>query len=164
MAIRGGYARAPKIQAEFTTDQYTLSMTNVTSTTDTDRLVSGGMTNGIISFTTTNDMNEDSATFSIVAVGTKRWDKLLEPNDIITLRVNPGDGNPVENDVVMVGMISADFGPPGRRKQPQIFLFAEQLAKRGNCVAVTLFLCRSLCRRIEAVKKRIELSGPELVD
>lgn len=105
MAIRGGYARAPKIQAEFTTDQYTLSMTNVTSTTDTDRLVSGGMTNGIISFTTTNDMNEDSATFSIVAVGTKRWDKLLEPNDIITLRVNPGDGNPVENDVVMVGMI-----------------------------------------------------------
>ena len=105
MAVRGAYMRAPKIKAEFTTDKYTLSMTNQTSDTDTDKLVSGGMENGIISFTTTNDMNEDSATFSIVAVGTKRWDKLLEPNDIITLRINPGDGNPVENDVIMVGMI-----------------------------------------------------------
>lgn len=116
MAVNGAYARQVQIQAKFITDSNEFYLnygynqgsdgTTYAQANDQEVLASGGLTEGIISFNTTNDMNEDSATFSIVAVGTERWDLLLSPNDIVTLRVNPGRPNTVKNDVIMVGMIS----------------------------------------------------------
>ena len=109
MAVKGAYARNVQIQAKFITDSNEFYLdygTKYAQMNDSEVLASGGMTEGIISFNTTNDMNEDSATFSIVAVGTERWDLVLSPNDIVILRVNPGRPNDVKNDVIMVGMIS----------------------------------------------------------
>lgn len=65
----------------------------------------GSATNSIISFQTTNEMQDDAAAFRLVLApedGT-RWDRVLSPNDIVTIQVNPG--YKVDNDYIMVGLV-----------------------------------------------------------
>lgn len=69
------------------------------------RAAFGDVTEGLISFQTTNDMKDDAAGFRLVLAsnnGTK-WDRVLSPNDIVTIQVNPG--HDVDNDYIMVGLV-----------------------------------------------------------
>lgn len=108
---KGAYLRQPTIKIDFVTEVNTFSLKYGTAeqgdvTSSYQKLASGGISDGIISFTTENDMKNDSATFSLVLVGTTRWDRVLTTNDLVTIRVNPSVPNPVQNDCIMVGMIS----------------------------------------------------------
>lgn len=72
--------------------------------------------NSVISLTTKNALEDDSAVFSIVLSGDMYWDRLLGTNDAVVLRINPNiKGSKPENDVILVGLISevrleADYG------------------------------------------------------
>lgn len=63
-----------------------------------------GITDAIINLATENNMANDAGTFSLTLVGTSRWDIALNANDVVIIRANPS--KKVENDVIMVGMIS----------------------------------------------------------
>ena len=62
----------------------------------------------VISLTTKNAMEDDSAVFSFVLAGDVYWDRVLTSNDAIILKINPneGDGNPPSNPVILVGLVS----------------------------------------------------------
>ena len=110
MAVKQAYVRKPTIKVTFVTDNDQFSLTFNTAEEKSDNgtvLNKGDMTASIISFLTTNDMNDDSGTFTLNVAGSERFDRILSPNDIITIQVNPGKPNNVKNDYVMVGMIGS---------------------------------------------------------
>ena len=108
MGVQGVYKRMPTISVRFitSTDTFTLQTNTAENASDASVLTDGSLVEQVISFNTENDMSNDTPVFSLVLAGLDRWDRILQPNDIVTIRVNPGDGNTVVNDVIMVGMIS----------------------------------------------------------
>lgn len=63
-----------------------------------------GITDAVINLATETNMANDAGTFSLTLVGTSRWDIALNANDVVIIRANPS--KKVDNDVIMVGMIS----------------------------------------------------------
>lgn len=108
MGVKGVYKRMPTISVRFitSTDTFTLQTNTAEQQSDAAILGSDSLVEQIISFNTENNMANDTPVFSLVLAGLDRWDRILQPNDIVTIKVNPGDGNTVVNDVVMVGMVS----------------------------------------------------------
>lgn len=108
MGVKGVYKRMPTISVRFitSTDTFTLQTNTVEQQSDAAILGSDSLVEQIISFNTENNMANDTPVFSLVLAGLDRWDRILQSNDIVTIKVNPGDGNTVVNDVVMVGMVS----------------------------------------------------------
>jgi len=110
MQNKQAYVRKPTIQVTFITDNNQFSLTFDTSEEKSDNglvLNKGDISAGIISFLTTNDMNDDSGTFTLNLAGSERFDRILSPNDIIIIKINPGKPNNVKNDVIMVGMVGS---------------------------------------------------------
>ena len=110
MQNKQAYVRKPTIKVTFITDNNQFNLNFDTSEELSDNglvLNKGDMSAAIISFLTTNDMNDDSGTFTLNLAGSERFDRILSPNDIIIIKVNPGNPNNVKNDTVMVGMIGA---------------------------------------------------------
>lgn len=65
------------------------------------------MEESIISLATKNAMEDDSAVFSFVIVGDTYWDRLLNPNDAVILRIFPGGAKEnTYNPVLLSGLIS----------------------------------------------------------
>ncbi|AFJ76026.1 secretory antigen SsaA-like protein [Listeria phage List-36] len=61
----------------------------------------------VISVTTKNAMSDDSAVFSIVVAGDTEWDKILDSNDVVILKIYPNLRVMMpDNVVVLVGLIS----------------------------------------------------------
>ena len=108
MTVTGVYKRMPVIKVRFITgdNTFTLQTDTAEQKNDASILKGGDLVEQIISFNTENDMANDTPIFSLVLAGLERWDRILQPNDIVTIKINPGDGNTVINDVIMVGMIS----------------------------------------------------------
>ena len=98
----------PTISVRFitSTDTFTLQTNTAENVSDASILTDGSLVEQVISFNTENDMSNDTPVFSLVLAGLDRWDRILQPNDIVVIKVNPGDGNTVVNDVIMVGMVS----------------------------------------------------------
>ena len=61
----------------------------------------------LLSFSVKNDMGDDSPAFSLIIIGKEKWDKLINSNDLIRIRVIPDvtKGRP-DNPYIMVGLIS----------------------------------------------------------
>ena len=108
MGVSGVYKRMPVIQVRFVTEKDTFFIQTDTSHNQSKSgvLKDNSLVEQIISFNTDNDMNNDTPTFSLVLAGLDMWDEILQPNDIVTIKINQGDGNQPVNDVIMVGMIS----------------------------------------------------------
>lgn len=109
MTVKQSYVRKPTIKVTFITnnDQFSLTYnTQEEKTKQGDVLNKADMSAAIIGFSVKNDMNDDSGTFSLNIAGADRFDRILSPNDIITIQVNPGKPNNVKNDYIMVGMVS----------------------------------------------------------
>jgi len=72
------------------------------------------MTESVVSMTTKNAMDDDSAAFSVTLAGDMEWDKILTENDLMILRLEPNELNPnnptsndrVQNNILIVGLIS----------------------------------------------------------
>lgn len=72
-----------------------------------DTIRENSLEEGVITLTTKNSMEDDSAVFSFVLAGNTYWDKILSANDLVVLRIKPGnptDGN--YNTTLLVGLIS----------------------------------------------------------
>lgn len=105
------YARNVTVSVKITTEKNEFLLTYDTEeqgSKDTyfKKLSTGEISDGIISLTTENQMSNDMGTFNLVMVGTQRWENLLTSNDIVEIRINPSRPAKVDNDLVMVGMIS----------------------------------------------------------
>lgn len=106
---RFGRVRYPKITLEIVTEHSDYHITNDFSGGTPPTISSTKMTNGIVSFKTTNDLSDDSATFSIMLAGNILWDRLINANDIITIRIDPGEkeaGYVVKDNNIMTGLVS----------------------------------------------------------
>lgn len=61
----------------------------------------------VISLSTKNAMEDDSAVFSFVLAGDVYWDRVLQANDAVILKITPSEeGDQPENPVLLVGMVS----------------------------------------------------------
>ncbi|MDN6111934.1 MAG: hypothetical protein L0I72_02535 [Tetragenococcus halophilus] len=61
----------------------------------------------VIQLSTKNAMEDDSATFTFVLAGDVYWDRLIQANDAVILKINPSeDMEEPENPVLLVGMVS----------------------------------------------------------
>jgi len=103
------YVRKPTIDITFLTEdnKFRLKFNSSEEKSDSGSVLEkGNMSAAVISFSVTNDMNNDSGTFTLNVASSERFDRILAPNDVITIKVNPGVPNKVTNDVIMVGMIS----------------------------------------------------------
>ena len=115
MAGRFGRRRMPVISLEIHTEHSTYKITNDTGDTQ-DTLSNDTFAKDIVSFKTTNDMSDDSGTFSIVLGGDTQshviWDRVIGLNDIIVIRIDNNESklnsglNPVKNNVIMTGLVS----------------------------------------------------------
>lgn len=108
MGVSGVYKRMPTIYVQLVTEKDTFSLQTNTAeqTSDAQILSDDSLVEQVISFNTENDMSNDTPVFSVVLAGLQRWDRILQPNDIVVIKVSPGDGNAPYNETVMVGMIS----------------------------------------------------------
>lgn len=89
---RFGRIRYPKITLKIDTEHSDYHITNDYAAQATVSPVDANtITNGVVSFQTTNDLGDDSATFSIILAGDTLWDRLINANDIITILVDPGE-------------------------------------------------------------------------
>lgn len=96
------------MNVKFVTATNTFSLFAGTSAARSDDLIDrpkGNLTDSIVSIQTTNDMADDAGAFKIILTtyDNIKWDRVLTPNDIVTIQANPG--HEVENDYIMVGMI-----------------------------------------------------------
>lgn len=72
------------------------------------------MTESIISMSTKNALADDSSAFSFVIAGDMEWDKILNENDMVILKVEPNELYPgvpskedkVKNNTLIVGLVS----------------------------------------------------------
>lgn len=109
MTVKQAYKRQPTIDVVFYTEAGTFNLKYNTTEDKADNgsvLGKGNMSSAIISLTTDNNMSNDSATFTLNVASSERFDRILSPNDIVIIKINPGVPNKVKNDVVMVGMVS----------------------------------------------------------
>lgn len=75
----------------------------------------------LISFSTKNSMEDDSPVFSLVILAKEKWDKIINSNDLIRIRVIPDStkGRP-DNPYIMVGLIS-DIRKEGEFAEGSLF-------------------------------------------
>lgn len=72
------------------------------------------MTESVISMSTKNALEDDSSVFSFVIAGDMEWDKILNENDMVVLKIEPNEATPgspgtkdnVRNNTVAVGLVS----------------------------------------------------------
>lgn len=110
MSVKQAYVRKPTIGIDFVTEDNIFSLKYKTDESLSDQgnvINKGDLSSAILSFSVDNDMNSDSGTFILNLVGSERFDRILSPNDITIIRVNPGKPNNVKNDCIMVGMITS---------------------------------------------------------
>ncbi len=110
MTIKQAYIRKPTIGVDFVTESDVFSLKYKTDESLSDKgnvLNKGDLSSAILSLNVDNDMNSDSGTFVLNLVGSERFDRILSPNDITIIRINPGKPNEVKNDCIMVGMITS---------------------------------------------------------
>lgn len=101
--------RRPKFDLRFVTET---SEYHIVS--DTKRPDNNFMTESIISMSTKNAMEDDSSAFSFVIAGDMEWDKILNENDMVILKVEPEESYPgspnrkdiVKNNTLVVGLVS----------------------------------------------------------
>lgn len=61
----------------------------------------------VISLTTKNAFSDDSAVFSLVLSGDNYWDRILQANDAVVLKIDTNEGGKYpDNPVLLVGLIS----------------------------------------------------------
>jgi len=61
----------------------------------------------VIQLSTKNAMEEDTATFSLVLAGDVYWDRILQANDAVVLKIDPNEGGEKpQNPVLLVGLVS----------------------------------------------------------
>lgn len=107
MAYRAPRLMYPKVTLEVHSEHSEYYITN-----DTGKSLSftkNDMQKGIVSFRTQNDLENDTASFSLVLSGDVRWDKVINENDIIVLHIIPNeDGNKQTptNSNIFTGMVS----------------------------------------------------------
>jgi hypothetical protein len=112
MVKRAARLSFPKIELEFHTEHSQYKITNDSSNTvgiaagHSDTVLS----NAIVNFQTQNTLGDNIGSFSIILSGQEiRWNKILNVNDIIIIRVDPNEvesTQPVFNSNVFTGMIS----------------------------------------------------------
>lgn len=112
------YVAYPEFGIKFITETSEYNIRYATSKDDvpSDKL----MSQSVISMTTKNAMEDDSAVFSFVLSGDVYWDRILAPNDVVILKIIPDTKNSasftsVTNDTVLVGLVNevrleADYG------------------------------------------------------
>lgn len=65
------------------------------------------MSESVISLTTKNAMEDDSAVFSFVLAGDVYWDRILQANDAVVLRIDPDVTSTTPNNpILLVGLVS----------------------------------------------------------
>lgn len=65
------------------------------------------MAESVISLSTKNAMEDDSAVFSFLLAGDVYWDRVLTANDAVVLKITPNEeGKQPDNTVLLVGLIS----------------------------------------------------------
>lgn len=69
------------------------------------------MSESVISLTTKNAMEDDSAVFSFVLTGDVYWDRVLSANDVVILKITPDSKRPAKdqadiNETILVGLVS----------------------------------------------------------
>lgn len=102
--------RKPKFDLRFVTETSEFHIVHDTAVSTDNRF----MTESIVSMTTTNALEDDSAAFSFVLAGDMEWDRILTANDMVILTIKPNEqvpGQPgfkdeVRRDVVMIGLVS----------------------------------------------------------
>lgn len=104
-----GILRRPKFDIRFLTEDSEFHIVHDTGISLTNRY----MTESVVSISTSNAMDDDSSAFSFVLAGFMEWDKLVNSNDMIILKIRPSEIDPedkkvndVEEDVVMIGLVS----------------------------------------------------------
>ena len=101
--------RYPKFDISFITEKstYNIKYDAKLGNTPSDNL----MSESVISLTTKNAMEDDSAVFSFVLTGDIYWDRILSANDAVILRISPdvkrssADQKEI-NDTILVGLVS----------------------------------------------------------
>lgn len=101
--------RRPKFDLRFITETSEFHIVSDTSKPDNNF-----MTESIISMSTKNAMEDDSSVFSFVIAGDMEWDKILNENDMVVLKIEPNEVTPgspgekdnVRNNTVAVGLVS----------------------------------------------------------
>lgn len=95
--------RYPRFKITFYTEESTYHVKYDTDEKNSDDF----MGESVISLSTKNAMEDDSAVFSFVLAGDVYWDRLLTANDAVVLEVTPSEeGEQPQNPVLLVGMIS----------------------------------------------------------
>lgn len=108
---RFGRVRYPKIQLQIVTEhsEYHVTCDYSKNSKSLPSLSTSALTNSVVSFKTTNDIGDDSATFSIMLAGNTLWDRVINANDIISLWVDPMEveaGYKSKRTNIMTGMVS----------------------------------------------------------
>lgn len=108
---RFGRIRNPIIALYIHTEHSVFKINN-----DIDKVDSDAFSSSTLSFKTTNDMSDDSSTFSIMlplrSQAGIRWDLAIGENDIVIIRVDNNESvlnqgaTPVNNNNIMVGLVS----------------------------------------------------------
>lgn len=100
---KGATVRYPKFDIKLITEVNDYHITYDTRDTYSDDFVG----ESVISLTTKNAMEDDSAVFSFVLAGDVYWDRVLTSNDAIILKIDPNEGgNSPQNPVLLVGLVS----------------------------------------------------------
>ncbi|AXH71129.1 putative tail lysin [Bacillus phage BSP38] len=95
--------RYPTFEIDLITEKTGYQLTYDTS----KQLTQKSFEESLISFSVKNSMSDDSPVFSLVITAKQKWDKLLNPNNLIRIRTIPDvtKGRP-DNPYVMVGLLS----------------------------------------------------------
>lgn len=100
----------PRIDLTLHSEHNTLNLVYDTSKRKEDEKIGKDITDGVISFQTKNALEDDSASFSIVLAGNYKWDYVVFPNDIITIKIYPNkSGISYAKDYnanIMTGMVT----------------------------------------------------------
>lgn len=102
--------RRPKFDLTFITEESEIHIVHNVGVSKENKF----MTESVVSMTSKNALEDDSAAFSFTLAGDMEWDKVLNSNDMVVLKIDPNEAIPgkpeerdeVKNNVVMVGLIS----------------------------------------------------------
>lgn len=98
--------RYPVFDLWFFTEKDDFHITYSTKTGE-NGVDSNFMGESVTNLVTKNAMEDDSAVFSFSLSGDVYWDRILNANDAVVLRINPDEnGEDPQNPVLLVGMIS----------------------------------------------------------
>jgi hypothetical protein len=98
--------RFPTFEVDLITQNTSYVMRYDTNET-AKQFTSGELEEALIQFYITNDMTNDSPVFTLVLLAKTKWDKILNPNDLIRVRVYPDrTKSKPDNPYILVGMLS----------------------------------------------------------